>query len=150
MANVVFILVGEGDQRRFLESLSKSLGVSKNVIFAGQVQHSEIPFFYAACDVFALPSLSEGFSNAALEAMAMGKPVVGTRVDGTLDQIEDGVNGYLVEPKNKYELADRLIRLLSDSKKREVMGREGRRIAQQEFNVTLRVSRTIEVYRSVL
>jgi len=148
--NAIFFIVGEGPQREFLERLGKKLGVSGNVIFAGREQHSDIPFFFAACDVFVLPSLSEGFSNAVLEAMASGKPVIGTSVHGTLDQIRDGVNGYLVEPKNSHELANALVRLLSDTEKREAMGRECRRIVEREFNMSLRVHKTIEVYKSVL
>lgn len=147
--NAIFLIVGEGPERELLDDLVKKLGVSKSVIFTGRIQHSETPFFFAACDVFVLSSLSEGFSNAVLEAMASGKPIVGTSVHGTLDQISDGTNGYLVEPKNSCELANRIIQLLSDSEKREVMGKEGRRIVEREFDMTLRTPRTIEVYRSV-
>jgi len=148
--NVTFFIVGEGPERGFLEGLVKKLGVSESVIFTGRLEHSEIPLFLAACDLFVLPSLSEGFSNATLEAMASGKPVIGTNIHGTIDQIRDGINGYLIESKNSYELADRVMRLLSDPEKREAMGKEGRKIVEHEFNMSLRVRRTIEVYQSVL
>jgi glycosyltransferase involved in cell wall biosynthesis len=148
--NATFLLVGEGYQRQFLENLCKSLGISKNVIFVGRVRHSETPLFYAACDVLVSPSLSEGFSNVVIEAMACGKPVIGTSVGGTLDQIKDGVNGYLVQPKNPRELAEKVIQLLSSPKKRKIMGQEGRKLTENEFNMDLRVKRTVDVYKSVL
>jgi len=149
ISNVVFVIVGEGFQKDFLKDLSRKLGISKSVIFAGQVQRSKIPYFFAASDVFVMPSLSEGFNNAVIEAMASGKPVVGTSVGGTRDQIEDGLNGYLVEPANPRDLADRVSLLLNDPKKRKVMGRGGRKIAQSEFCIRLKATRTMELYRSV-
>jgi len=150
ISNVVFVIVGEGFQHDWLKNLSRKLGVSKNVIFAGQIQRLMMPYFFAACDVFVMPSLSEGFCNAVIEAMASGKPVVGTSVGGTRDQIRDGLNGYLVEPKNPRELAGRVLLLLSDPKKRKVMGRESREIAEREFSMRLRVTRTLEVYGSII
>lgn len=150
MSNVTFVLVGKGYRRQSLESLCESLGVSKNVIFAGQVQYSEIPLFHAACDVLVSPSLSEGFSNVVIEAMASGRPVIGSRVGGTFDQIEDGLNGYLVEPKNPQKLAEKIIDLLSSPERREAMGRESRKIAENEFSMDLRVKRTLELYESLL
>jgi len=150
ISNVVFVIVGEGFQRDFLERLGRKLGVSKSVIFTGQVQRSEMPFFFAACDVFVMPSLSEGFNNAVIEAMASGKPVVGTSVGGTRDQIRDGLNGYLVESGNPRELADRVLLLLSDARRRKVMGRESRKIVEREFSMRLRVTRTLEVYGSII
>jgi len=150
ISNVVFVIVGGGFQKDFLKDLSRKLGISKSVIFAGQVQRSKIPYFFAACDVFVMPSLSEGFNNAVIEAMASGKPVVGTSVGGTRDQIKDGLNGYLVEPRNPRELADRVLLLLNDPKKRKVMGRESRKIAEHEFSMRLRTTRIMEVYRSII
>lgn len=148
--NAIFLIVGNGPLRKYLEHLGKKLGVLQNLIFVGWVPPSQIPLFYVACNIFVLPSLSEGFGNATIEAMATGKPVVGTSVGGTLDIIKDGVNGYLVEPKNPIDLADKVITLLSDDERRKIMGREGRRIVEEKFNIDLRVTRITDVYKSIL
>ena len=148
--NAMLVIAGKGPQRTYLERLAARLGISKNVIFTGEISRTEIPFFFAACDMFVLPSITEGFGNVTIEAMATGKPVVGTCAGGTLDIIEDGVNGYLVQPKNPSEIADRIIRLLNDHRKRETMGKEGRRIVEEKFSMNMKAKKTIEVYKSVL
>lgn len=148
--NAVFVMIGNGPLRRYLERLGEKLGVLRNIIFVGWVPPLQIPLFYAACDIFVLPSLSEGFGIATIEAMATGKPVIGTSVGGTLDIIEDGVNGYLVEPKNPVDLADKVIILLSDDERREVMARVSRRIVEEKFNIGLRVTRIANMYKSIL
>lgn len=148
--NATLAIVGKGPQQRPLEQLSRKLGIRKNVIFTGEIPHARTPFFFAACDIFVLPSIIEGFGNVTLEAMATGKPVVATRVGGAFDIIEDGANGYLAEPKNPSEIADRIIRLLSDPGKREAMGRKARKSVEEKFSMDVRSRKTIDIYESVL
>ncbi len=109
------ILVGDGKERKGLETLSTQLGISNHVTFIGKIPHEEVQTFFKEADVFVLPSLSEGFPNVILEAMACGLPIVATRVGGVPDILTDGTNGYLVEAKDTKDLINKVLLLLEDS-----------------------------------
>jgi D-inositol-3-phosphate glycosyltransferase len=106
------------EQRR-LAALRESLGIAKAVTFAGAQPHQCLPDYYAAADVFVMPSHYESFGLAALEAMACAVPVVASRVGGLTYTIEDERSGLLVPPDQPPALAARLERLLTDSALRE-------------------------------
>jgi glycosyltransferase involved in cell wall biosynthesis len=108
------ILVGDGKERENLENLTKILGLSDCVTFVGMIPHKKIPDYMDLADIFVLPSLSEGFPIVIPEAMAGGLPIVATRVGGVPDIIEDGVNGYMVEPGNFQEMANKIISILEN------------------------------------
>jgi glycosyltransferase involved in cell wall biosynthesis len=95
--DVILSLVGTGDSQRHYEERARRLGVQERTRFAGYVPREEINKHYSAAHVFALPSYNEGMSLAALEAMAMGLPLVVTRTGGTAELVEEGVNGYSFE-----------------------------------------------------
>jgi glycosyltransferase involved in cell wall biosynthesis len=96
----------------------------------GKVPHDEIPAYMASADVFVLPSLSEGFGIVALEAMAMGLPIVATKVGGLLEIIKDGENGFLVEPRNPVEIAEKCALLLTNDDLRTSISRNNREKAK--------------------
>jgi glycosyltransferase involved in cell wall biosynthesis len=106
------VLVGEGPERVVLERLAAELRIDGRVVFAGQT--SDVAPFYAAADLFALPSHSEGSPYALLEAMAAGVPVVATRVGGVPEIVSDGESALVVAPRDEQALAGALARLLSD------------------------------------
>jgi glycosyltransferase involved in cell wall biosynthesis len=111
-ARARLVLVGEGPERAALEELAAELGLGGRVVFAGQT--SDVAPFYAAADLFALPSHSEGSPYALLEAMAAGVPVVATRVGGVPEIVSDGESALVVAPRDEQALAGALSRLLSD------------------------------------
>jgi glycosyltransferase involved in cell wall biosynthesis len=113
------ILVGDGEEREHLETLTDGLGIRECVEFAGRVPHEKVEDYMSQAEVFVLPSLSEGFPVTILEAMACGLPVVATRVGGVPDIIEDGTNGYLVDTMNQEQIAEALLKLLQDEKLRK-------------------------------
>jgi phosphatidyl-myo-inositol dimannoside synthase len=92
--NVVLSLIGTGDSQRDYEDQARRLGIEDRIQFVGYVPREEINAYYNSAHVFALPSYNEGMSLAALEAMAAGLPLVVTRTGGTVELVEDGVNGY--------------------------------------------------------
>lgn len=113
------ILVGEGDERKELERLVKKNQLEKQITFMGNVLNNNIPEYMTASDIFVLPSLSEGFPLVILEAMASGLPIIATNVRGISEIIKEGENGFLVEPKNPEQIAEKILYLLPDEKLRE-------------------------------
>lgn len=113
------LLIGEGQDKIRLVRLVNLLGLQNSIIFIGKVPHGKIPLFMAASDVFVLPSLSEGQPLTILEAMASGLPIVATSVGGIPYTIINGVNGYLVEPANSTQLAEKIINVLKNDILRE-------------------------------
>jgi len=136
LPEVLYLIVGEGPNRKYLEDLAVSLNLIDNVIFTGEVP--DIIDYLDLCNVFVMASREdggiEGFGIVFLEAMARGKPVIGSRHGGVPEVISDGVSGYLVNPHDVYEIATTIIRLLSDSTAAREMGASGRKIV--EFNFT--------------
>ncbi len=95
---VLLLLAGKGEDQKFLSQHAAELGIEKKVCFLGQ--RKDIPALIASSEICVLPSLSEGFSNSLLEYMMCGKPVVATAVGGNPEIIKNGVNGFLVPPKD--------------------------------------------------
>jgi len=125
------ILVGDGEEREYLESLTDSLGIRECVEFAGRVPHERVQDYMNLAEVFVLPSLSEGFPVTILEAMACGLPIVATRVGGVPDIIEDGANGYLINTKNPEQIAEALLRVLQDEELQKIMSNNNRKSAEK-------------------
>jgi glycosyltransferase involved in cell wall biosynthesis len=133
--DVQYVIVGDGDDRPRLEALSRQLGVADRVHFVGRLdaRSPELVACYANCDVFVLPSKGEGFGLVFLEAMALGRPVVGGAHGGTPDVIEDGVDGFLVAHGDVPQLAARIEGLLTNSGLRSETGERARRRVEREF-----------------
>ena len=106
--------------------------------------------YYAAADVFALPSSSEAQGIVALEAMACGLPVVATAVGGLLGTIDDGHDGFLVPSGDVAALGYRLLMLLGDEARRAAMGTAARHAVEGEFSWARAIDATLELYREVL
>ena len=145
------VLVGDGDGRRGLEERIRKLGVSDTVVLAGAAAHSEVPAFMAAADIVAVPSVCyggyvDGLPNVALEAMAAGKPVVGSRVGGIPELVREDENGLLVPEKDAGALADALVTLARDPALRARLGAGGRTEIQAERSWDAVGRRFVEVY----
>jgi rhamnosyl/mannosyltransferase len=147
-----FLLVGGGPELESMRRLAARLGVADRVILPGQVSAEDLPAYFAACDVFVLPSVSrlEAFGIVALEAMASGKPVVVSDIPGVREVIVDGKEGLLADPVNPDDLGGKIRTLLADDKKREVMGRAGREKVEREFSIEKVVDRIEGVYREAV
>ena len=104
--DLLCIIVGSGELKRSLKRQISRAGLQQRVVLAGGRPHSEIPLWMNACDVFVLPSESESFGVAQIEALACGKPVVATRNGGSEEIITDDTLGYLVAPGNPHALAE--------------------------------------------
>ena len=107
-----YLVVGAGDDLPNLQNIVKESGLEGCVIFAGHVLVEELPDYYKLCDVFAMPSWKEGFGIVFLEAMASGKPVVAGNLDGSVDALDQGRLGFLVNPHDQVKIAEMLCQAL--------------------------------------
>ncbi len=147
--NSRLIVVGPGTRlrRKYEKKVAKN-GI-KDVVFAGFVSHDDLPRYYKTADVFCAPATGrESFGIVLLEAMAMGKPVVASNIEGYASVVTHGVDGLLVPPRDTEALAQTLVSLLNDSSLRQQMGTRGRakalehsweRIARDVMGYYLRV-----------
>lgn len=147
-----FILVGRdntagGAQRRELRRLAEVLGLTDRVLFLDWVEDTETLF--SAIDVLVSSSYSESFGMAILEAMAYATPIVGTRTDGTLELIEDGVTGLLVPIGDPAGLARSVSELLENPERASQIGQAARAAAVSGFPLSRMIEKTLEVYRGL-
>jgi len=135
-------------ERGRLEALCRELGIADRVVFTGY--RDDVQDILAASDVFAMASVAEPFGRAALEAQAMGLPVVGTRAGGLPEVVEDKVSGLLVPRRRLDAMADAILRLLRDPGTARAMGEAGRRRAGTLFDIARAVRGVERLYDELL
>ncbi|HXE75803.1 MAG TPA: glycosyltransferase family 4 protein [Candidatus Xenobia bacterium] len=128
-----YVVVGDGDDRAWLEQRTRELGVAESVVFTGFLSREDLSRQYAACDVFVLPSDQEGFGIVYLEAMAHHKPVVASRAGGAPEVVTDGETGLLIEHGNQAALVTALSTLLASPERRQQLGAAGFARLQQHY-----------------
>ncbi len=138
-----FLLVGDGELRGAVEAARRDAGLEERLILAGW--RRDIPAVMDALDVLVLTSLHEGLPRVVPEAMACGRPVVATAVDGTPEAVADGETGYLVPVGEPAAAAARVSHLLASPERRHAMGEAGRRRVE-EFDIDAMVRRQEELY----
>lgn len=141
------IFAGEGDQEEALRAQVQALQLGDRVHFLGF--RRDVHQVIAAMDVFTLPSEKEGLSIAVMEAMAIGRPVVATRISGMDEVVRDGENGLLVAPCSAPELAQALECLLRDPAKRQQFAANGKRFVESHFEQKQCVGRVEEFFQRV-
>lgn len=147
------VIIGEGPLEGSLRALARAEGVSHKVTLLGEVQNSDVAPFFAAADVFVLPSVarSEAFGIVQLEAMASGTPVVNTALDSGVPWVSQHERtGLTVPPGDPPALAAALARLLDDRVLRDRLGAAARARARAEFDVRVMGDRVAGIYRTLL
>ncbi|MCD6386680.1 glycosyltransferase [Candidatus Sumerlaeota bacterium] len=140
---VKFLFVGDGRLRPELQEQVRAKGLERHFIFTGT--RTDIPQLLKISDVFVLPSFKEGFSNAIVEAMAAGLPVIASRVGGNAEAVIDGSTGILISPYDSSALANAVIRLAKDTSLRQRMSSAGSKRAEN-FSISEMVRRTESLY----
>lgn len=143
---VKFLIVGDGNERSKLVRMAGKLGIEEVVIFAGF--REDVKDILAAIDVLVLPSLREGQPIILLEAMAAGKPIIATNIEGVDETIDNGVTGVLVQPGNSGTLAEAIIYLLKDNKKAQELVYASRLAVEKKFTINQMVKSTENVYQN--
>jgi L-malate glycosyltransferase len=133
LPEVRFVIVGDGAIKHELQNRAVRLGLADKVVFAGF--RADVPRLLSEASLSVLPSLSEGLSNALLESMAAGVPVVATTAGGNPEIIEDGVSGLLVPPRDSAELATVMIRVLKNPALASSLGKAGKSRVVEVFSM---------------
>ena len=142
------IIVGAGTLRDSLENLTEKLGIHDRVVFTGF--REDAMDIMRTFNVMVVPSLSEGFSNVALEAMALGKPVIASDVGGLKDLVRDSENGILVPVKNGEEIALAVKRYHQNPDYAQQLGHQARHDVQNKFTLERMINSTNEYYEKIL
>ncbi len=146
--NIMLIIEGVGKEREHLRSLAADLRIRENVVFLENEKN--IFDIINILDVFILPSIEyEDFPNVILEAMSLGKPVIGTQVAGIPEQIENGVNGFVVAPRDINALSEVMLTLIKDRNKRNKMGEKSMERFNRLFSYDKVISNYIRLYNEL-
>jgi glycosyltransferase involved in cell wall biosynthesis len=143
----LFVLVGEGPDRRKLEELVRDLNIAERVIFAGH--REDMPDVYASLDILVLPSINEGLPMTLIEAMAAARPVIATPVGAIPKLIIPEQTGLLVNPRDPVGLAAALGRLISNPDLRHRLGRDGQAWVMRRFSAEAMAQQYAEIYQEV-
>lgn len=141
--NAILLIVGDGKNEQMLKNRASELDVSDRVKFVGFTR--DISNLIAACDAVIVPSLKEGFGLTAVNAMAMCRPVIASRVGGLSEVVVGGETGLLVEPGNIESLADAMKRISDDAAMAHQMGEAGRLRAVERFEINKQISKVAKV-----
>jgi glycosyltransferase involved in cell wall biosynthesis len=149
--DVLFLIVGNLNlDRDYVQKVMEYARIKGiNAKFTGFVPYEDLKALYSACDVFVLPSFEEGHGIVLTEAMASGKPLIGSNVGGIPMQIKDGWNGFLVEPGNEKQLAEKIGYLIENEEERAIMGKNSRKLAKEEFDWEKIAERYLKIYEVI-
>ncbi|GEM_PF-3046148 len=128
-------IVGTGNLEAYYKKYVRDCKLEKCVVFLGKLKHQDMPALYQRSNVLVVPSLkSEGSPTVIIEAMASGRPVIGTKTGGIPELIVNNYNGYVIEPSNAKSLSDKIKELLVNPATAALMGRRGRTMAEQKYS----------------
>jgi len=146
------VLLGDGGMRDQLESLCRALGIANIVDFMGDVPHGEVPRYMANMDIFVMPSVheSETFGVAAIEAQAMGVPVVASRIGGVSEAVLHDRTGLLVPPRDPEALASAVVRLIENEELRRSLAGEGRRFVARHYDWRTNAGRVEQLHADLV
>ena len=145
LPDTALVLIGDGELRAKLEQCAMAEGVAGEVYFLGD--RSDVHELVQGFDLFALSSLSEGYSMALLEACAVALPIVATHVGGNGEIVRDGITGCLVPASDPQALAEAIIALLRDPQRAQALGRAARAWVELDGSLQTMAERYAEIYR---
>lgn len=147
---IKLVIVGDGPMKKQLQLTAESIGIADNIQFTGIVSDEQKIRILAESKILLNPSLVEGFGIVVLEAFASKKPVIVSNVRPLSDLVTDSKDGYVVDAKNPKEWADRIIDLLSDTKKAQEMGQAGYNKMLENYTIPIVTEKLEHLYRNIL
>jgi len=148
--DVELVMAGAGEMKNDLIQLAKSLNIAAHISLPGPIPHQRVPLLLSQTDIFVMPSNNESFGVAAVEAQAMGVPVVATNVGGVPEAVTHGITGILVEPKSEQDLADAILTLIKNPDLRMQMGKAGRQHVLDKYDWNVNITAMQELYIDIL
>ncbi len=148
LRDVSFLIVGDGYLKGELEELKDRLGLDKKLIFLGY--QNNIPLIIKNWDVGIISSDSEGFSNSILEYMASGVPVGATNIGGNSEVVDEGVNGFLIEPGDYNSMAEKICELLENKTKRSQMSENARNLMLNDYSWDKKIIEIESYYQNLM
>ena len=145
---VKLLVVGEGPEERRLKGRAKDLNINNNVTFLGYQR--DVDKIYTAMDLYVSSSLKEGLPNSILEAQSKGIPCIVTNISGNTDIVIDGVNGFLVRPKDPNDLSTKILLLMKDEILAENFTDEGKKIIKNKFSLEKRIKGIENIYKELI
>ncbi|MDM8557724.1 glycosyltransferase family 4 protein [Candidatus Parabeggiatoa sp. HSG14] len=144
------LIFGDGPLKDEINQILVAKKLSKQVMLHEAIPHEELMKIVQAADIFAMPSIFEGFGLASAEAMALEIPVIASRVGGLIDFIEDGISGILVPQGNAVALADGIEKLMTEPTLRKQLGKAARQQIETCFSVDIIADRYVRYYEDLL
>ncbi len=141
----LFLVGRDSGVQQKLETMVADLGIADRVVFLGG--RSDVPEILSAMDGYVVSSHSEGFSNAILEAMAAGLPIVATNVGGNAEALQDGKAGILVSPHDPDALCSAMKKIMDNQESRENFSRVAKQAAREKYSVEAMVANYLDIYR---
>jgi glycosyltransferase involved in cell wall biosynthesis len=147
--DVEYRIIGGGKEEEYLRFLIQRLRLENSVKLLGPLSPDKVGLELAAADIYLSGSLSEGISNAVLEAMAIGIPVISTNVGGMPEVIEEGITGLLVEPYAPVQIADAIKRFIDSSKLKDKCIKKARKLIETGYGFERLIQVFDESYESL-
>jgi phosphatidyl-myo-inositol dimannoside synthase len=148
--DLFYVVAGGGDLEPHLKEIAQKSSARNRILFVGQLPFEQLKRLFSRSDIFVMPSRQEGFGLVFLEAMALGKPVIAGSAGGAPEIVQDGVNGFLVNPDDHDALRRSLIRLSADSELRSKMGSAGRQRIEESYTFPRFRERFVQILEHAL
>lgn len=148
--NIELRIYGKGALKKNLEELSKNLGINEKIKFKGFILNTEVPRAINEMDIFVVPSISESFGVAAIEAMACEVPVIVSDAEGLKEVVVNNETGFIVPRRNYIAIAKKIKILIEDKTLRKKFGKSGRKRVKELYNWNKNVNNMIKVYKEII
>ncbi|MBU2614695.1 MAG: glycosyltransferase family 4 protein, partial [Elusimicrobia bacterium] len=148
LSDVIFLIIGDGQQRNILEEEIRKLKLTGKVLLLGW--RNDINEILAITDIFSMTSLWEGLPRSAVEALVSGKPVIAYSIDGNNDIIKNGYNGFLTKPKDIDALSENIIKLLKDEKLLNNLSQNAKNSIDGTFDIDYMVKQQENLYTNLI
>lgn len=146
----VFVLVGDGPERSYLEELTHKLGISDNIIFIGEIPYENLPNYYKNCDIFVLPSRSESWGRVVLEALVNEKPVIVSDACAIADFVVLNELGLSFPVDNALELSNNIIFLLANREIAKKMGEKGKQVVLKRYSTKVIAPKYLDLWQKTV